>query len=844
MANTFAMTVLLIALGLTKNPTMAAEVGVVQAVTLALLYAFSANARSLILNGVSGVSAHSVLLVRCLLLLPLAVACYWLSVDVAKIELALALILILRRCVEWLGEVHLSEMERLEHHNFARNYVVLQSVLLGVLLVWLIADAPYKLVVLFIWAAAPLLMSFGFISRLLVSKQPRINGSSLRKLLPNLGSTAIIGITVYIFRLLILLVAGKETAGDLYTAFAIGGVTGSVFANALGASAALHEQRSGKSHLPRPLRYALTASVLLGIALFFASAMKMPFLLSAGKTFFFWEATGLSLIGGFIMVRAQQIRFRLLQHDSDHDVFGPDVFINILAFTSVPFAFYIFGERSLASLFLLSALMSYVFYRSARKETFGFSVDLLYSPRVYKAIRFAIPFFLVFPLFFQLSKGIFVDTTGGFSSDGTLKNLPLPVSIIACAAGILLLRTYRRASLSFGYIFLTCALMAMSSIILTQDSPSQQQAKFILLIQFTLPMFALVLGQVYEPVTRRLEDHAHAKAFLWLLFITVPLQLYLSHQLGIRYLTPDLGLFAIYQYLQYVPVIFVSAYLLTIFTLWNRPAYRIALTVATMFMAAYVSASTSFLAISLFLFGLTAFAAFPPRVVSRKIPALLLVFAVLLSWAYYQYEKKEVAFKFTTISEDVQTLSKAGPTAASADAPASPAPSISLPVASDSVSKRLITLPANLAQRFYWWTYYVTNVTSSAKSFFIGNSIVPDRAQYPSAHNYYLDFIYNFGAIALLPTLLLLAATLLNVFRHRRLLLQSPSLLALSLVVIFLLVADNALKVSLRQPYSGIFTFFLWGMLITRLQRMKNEPTEEASGNVGRNPVTAAASEP
>jgi hypothetical protein len=831
MANTFAMTVLLIALGLTKNPGMAAEVGVVQAVTLALLYAFSANARSLILNGVSGVSAHSVLLVRCLLLLPLAAACYWLSVDVAKIELALALILILRRCIEWLGEVHLSEMERLEHHSFARNYVLLQSILLAVLLVWLLADLPFRLVALFIWAAAPLLMSGGFIFRLLLSKQPRISGSSLRKLLPNLGSTAIIGITVYIFRLLILLVAGKQTAGDLYTAFAIGGVTGSVFANALGASAALHEQRSGKSHLPGPLRYALTASVLLGVVLFCVAALKMPFLLAAGKTFFFWEATGLSLVGGFIMVKAQQIRFRLLQHDSDHDVFGPDVLINILAFTSVPFAFYIFGERSLVGLFLLSAIMSYVFYRSARKETFGFSVDRIYSPAVYKAIRFAIPFFLLLPLFFQLSKGIFMDTTGGFSGDGTLKNLPLPISIMACAAGILLLRTYRRASLSFGYIFLTCALMAMSSIILTQDSPSQQQAKFILLIQFTLPMFALVLGQVYEPLSRKLEDDAHAKAFLWLLFATVPLQLYLSHRHGLRFLTPDLGLFAVYQYLQYVPVIFVAAYLLALFTLWANSTYRIALCVATLFMAIYVAASTSFLAISLFIFGLATFVVFPSKANHRKIPALLFILAMLSSWTYYQYEKKEVAFKFGTISEDVKNLSQPAPAAPATAQSAQTSP----PSTSTTVANGRITLPTNIAQRLYWWTYYATNATASAKSFFIGNSVVPDRTQYPSAHNYYLDFIYNFGAIALIPTILLLGATVINIVRQRRQLLQSPSLMALSLVVIFLLVADNALKVSLRQPYSGIFTFFLWGMLITRLQRLKDGSAESTSRDVAAN---------
>ena len=50
MLNAFAMTGILIILGLTGNNAMAAEVGIVQAATIALFYAFSANARSLMLN--------------------------------------------------------------------------------------------------------------------------------------------------------------------------------------------------------------------------------------------------------------------------------------------------------------------------------------------------------------------------------------------------------------------------------------------------------------------------------------------------------------------------------------------------------------------------------------------------------------------------------------------------------------------------------------------------------------------------------------------------------------------------------------------------------------------------
>jgi len=34
---------------------------------------------------------------------------------------------------------------------------------------------------------------------------------------------------------------------------------------------------------------------------------------------------------------------------------------------------------------------------------------------------------------------------------------------------------------------------------------------------------------------------------------------------------------------------------------------------------------------------------------------------------------------------------------------------------------------------------------------------------------------------------------------------------------VFLVVIDNDLKVTFRQPYPGLFGFFLWGLLLSRL---------------------------
>jgi hypothetical protein len=105
--------------------------------------------------------------------------------------------------------------------------------------------------------------------------------------------------------------------------------------------------------------------------------------------------------------------------------------------------------------------------------------------------------------------------------------------------------------------------------------------------------------------------------------------------------------------------------------------------------------------------------------------------------------------------------------------------------------------------------------------FLFGHAERPDRTKFPSAHNYYLDFVYNFGALAFLPMGVAIGYTLLMAYRSQEKILASPGLLGLTVVVLFLLLVDNSLKVGLRQPYPGIITFFLWGLLLARMESLR-----------------------
>jgi len=54
-------------------------------------------------------------------------------------------------------------------------------------------------------------------------------------------------------------------------------------------------------------------------------------------------------------------------------------------------------------------------------------------------------------------------------------------------------------------------------------------------------------------------------------------------------------------------------------------------------------------------------------------------------------------------------------------------------------------------------------------------------------------------------------------WRARSTLVRDLPLLGLAVVVGFLVLVDNNFKVTFRQPYPGLFGFFLWGLLVSRL---------------------------
>lgn len=393
---------------------------------------------------------------------------------------------------------------------------------------------------------------------------------------------------------------------------------------------------------------------------------------------------------------------------------------------------------------------------------------------------------LFFPIFFQLAGGIYKSEDRYFSSMGKLLLLPIPFSVIFCYVSLVLLRKWSEVKESMVVLLFTIIAMLFTTVTLWVIKGGYDQSKLILLVQFILPMFALVVGQQFGSYPYAIN--ILAKGSFLILFIIVPLQLTSTVTTGLYFLSPSIYVFSIYQHLQYTPVIFVCMFLIVAFSRESLPKLNRFIPILAFLMGAYAIFSASMLAIGLLIAG---------------------IFGNL----FHQYIKKEnylavindllmiaAGFVIVIAFSNLDLLrSKFGTSAQDAN-----------------------EVPKNMMERIFYWRFYVTGIFAGAESFVLGHTTPPDRNLYPSAHNYYLDFIYNFGIPALLPLIGLLSFTVLKIVQQLKFVWHKSQILCLVSIVLFILLIDNSFKVGLRQLYPGIISFFLWGVLLALLLRKTN----------------------
>ena len=393
---------------------------------------------------------------------------------------------------------------------------------------------------------------------------------------------------------------------------------------------------------------------------------------------------------------------------------------------------------------------------------------------------------LLFPLFLQLSGRIYRDISVVINSQGILATLPLPISILGSFSLVFLLpNNLHRTRVGLVMVIATLAV-SLASVLLGGDTNTFNQRKLLMMGQVLLPLSGLLLGQLLQN-----DEKSIARAFLLVLSVVVPLQLVSTWFQGGLVLTHYLYAFSIYSHFQYVTLIFVCAFGYCLTSLWAE--YKTLLCVLSLWMSIYAVSSLSFLTIFAYFALMSSFLIwkFWRFRSGAKTIGIAFILIVATTFASYVYFKKMEGQRILVEGQQSFYYEKFKEVANG-------------------------KIPTNVQERFADWKLFGSGILESKKTFLVGHAQPMPREIRSSPHNFYIDIAYTFGVLGLLPIVALIGYTGYLCWQRRKNL--GESTWWLFVIVAYLVLIDSNFKVTLRQPYPGIFAYFLWGLLLSRLQ--------------------------
>ena len=137
-----------------------------------------------------------------------------------------------------------------------------------------------------------------------------------------------------------------------------------------------------------------------------------------------------------------------------------------------------------------------------------------------------------------------------------------------------------------------------------------------------------------------------------------------------------------------------------------------------------------------------------------------------------------------------------------------------------------LSLNKEIIEKSQWYKIYLSEISSEPIKFLFGSNA--DNKLYANTkgiYNYYIDFIYNFGFISLLPLIVIIYLTFSKTIIHKKQIINNRQYLIIFFVLSIILVIECFIKVPLKQPYIGILSFFIWGIYYSKLisYNKKNE---------------------
>tara|TARA_B100000963_G_scaffold187057_1_gene162721 strand:+ start:7770 stop:9029 length:1260 start_codon:yes stop_codon:yes gene_type:complete len=400
---------------------------------------------------------------------------------------------------------------------------------------------------------------------------------------------------------------------------------------------------------------------------------------------------------------------------------------------------------------------------------------------------------LLIPIFFLLNGKIYYEPDINLNLQSYLYNVPIPASYFISTILICYFFYKKNFKIFDNKIIKILIYSIISLIILLIFNKSLDYYRAVNLIQFLLPWMGLIIA-----LNLKIYENTYNVVYYFLLCI-LSLQLFLTFFLGKKIIISNILFFTVYQNIQYVSTIFTLLTILVSMNLYREKKIEIIfLNLISLIYSTLVYSLSSLIIFALFFLGYLIKVFFKKNKSKKKIfktLTLAIIFFFLFSNYFTNLIKNDDETKFMTNENNVNYYEN-------------------MLKFKDILNFKS---PANINLRIEIYKKYYEEILDNKKILLIGDKEGYLDKIFKSSHNLILDIIYKFGLILVIPYLYLF---FLIFFRLISLNKKSNDFYSL-LFVLVVIVIENFFKVSLKQPYPGIISFYLIGYYLKKTSYIK-----------------------
>ena len=357
----FTLSFLLLVIGFKGNISLVAEIAILQSINFMVFFPFNGNARNYMLNSNDHDFKENILNFRLLLFIPLLSISLLIGLFFVNMDLGTIVLLLTLSSTSWFLDIFITIYEKEGKSSLIIFLCTFFFFGFSIFTLNEISDGNINLFCIFL-----LSVYLPFIIFNLLKYCKKINISNFKtifkeKILTQIGGTAVIGISSFALKNIILILLSKSMAGVIFMGYTLGGALATVFAYSLGPTL-IYNIDIKKLEIKK-----VTFVLFLLIGFFVISTFIlyiMPLKSIASHKNLFILCLILSCIGSILLIFALSFKLYVSHRDLKLNIFKFEFIINMITVISVSILILIFREYGAIFTYPLTGIASFIIYKN------------------------------------------------------------------------------------------------------------------------------------------------------------------------------------------------------------------------------------------------------------------------------------------------------------------------------------------------------------------------------------------------------------------------------------------------------------------------------------------------